>query len=152
MGFGAYPDDIVTTIYVDEEIQLSDITTTDVEQLRYFGIQCFKYGANANVNMKIKAYNSSDELIGESEKLFVSNIPDSTDYFYGWLYFRFEKRINLSNGSYVRFKIELENYSFSEASWFGVVYDWPTTMGYNPSPDQIQDAPYAIDLIGDRVI
>jgi hypothetical protein len=149
MGFVQYPDNIATSIYVDDEIQLSDIDSVINTQLRYFGLQIFKYGLNTNVNMYIKAYKVSDDsLIGTSDMIKVSEIPTETDYFYGWIYFRFAKRLSMTGATAVRFKLFLENYTFSEDSWIGAVYDWPTQMGYNSSSDQIQDAPFSIDLIG----
>ena len=149
MTFGAYPDDIAVTIYVDTEIQISDIQADDNQQLRYFGVQVFKYGLNTGVDLFVKAYTTADVLIGTSEIIRVSEIPDDTDYFYGWLYFRFEKRINLPSASEVRFKLFANSYTFSESSWIGLVYDWPTEMGYNDYSDQIQGSPFAIDLIGE---
>jgi hypothetical protein len=148
MAFSQYPDNIVTSIYVDEEIQLSDITYSDKTQVEYLGLQIFKYGLNTGVTMTIKAYDTSDVLIDTSEIVRVSEIPTETDYFYGWVYFRFAKRVNLPNSPAKRFKLALSGYTFSESSWIGAVYDWPITMGYNSSPDQITDSPFALDIIG----
>ena len=148
MSFGAWPDNIATTIYVDSEIQLSDITADENQQLAYFGLQIFKYGLNTGVNLYVKAYTTGDVFLTQSEPIRVKNIPTETDYFYGWLYFKFTKRVNLPSSGPVRFKLFAENYTFSESSWIGAVYDWPTTMGYNDFTDQIQESPFAIDLIG----
>jgi hypothetical protein len=147
MAFEQYPDNIATTIYVDEEIQLSDIIYTEKTQLQYLGLQLFKYGFNTGVNLYINAYTTSDVLIATSERIKIDQFPSETDYFYGWVYFKFDKRVNLS-GNAVRFKLFLENYTFSEASWIGAVYDWPTTMGYNDYSDQITSSPFALDVIG----
>lgn len=148
MGFSQYPDNIVTTIYVDEEIQLSDITYSTKTQVEYLGLQIFKYGLNTGVGMSIKVYDTNDVLIDTSETIQVSQIPNDTNYFYGWVYFKFTKRINLPNSPAKRFKLALSGYTFSESSWIGAVYDWPVTMGYDASPDQINDALFALDIIG----
>lgn len=146
MGF-SYPDDIAVSIYVDTEIQLSDITSDVKTQGEYLGIQLFKYGANTGVNMYIKAYNTSDTLLATSELLRTSSIPTTTDYFYGWFYFKFDPRLSMGTVNAVRFKLFLDNYTFSESSWIGAVYDWPTEMGYN-SDSQIQSCSFALDLLG----
>jgi hypothetical protein len=148
MAFSQYPDNIVTSIYVDEEIQLSDITYSTKTQVEYLGVQIFKYGLNTGVNMTVKVYDTSDVLIDTSEIVPVSDIPTATNYFYGWVYFKFTKRINLPNSPAKRFKLALTGYTFSESSWIGAVYDWPVTMGYDSSPDQINDALFALDIIG----
>ena len=147
MAFKQYPDNIATSIYLDDEMQLSDITYTSKTQLRYLGLQIFKYGLNSNVKLYIKAYTTSDVLITTSEAIKIDQFPNETDYFYGWVYFKFDKRVNLSSTA-VRFKLYLENYTFSEASWIGAVYDWPTKMGYNDYTDQINESPFTLDLIG----
>jgi len=148
MAFAQYPDNIVTTIYVNEEIHLSDISYTTKTQVEYLGVQLFKYGLNTSVTMTVKVYDTSDVLIDTSEIIPVSDIPTDTNYWYGWVYFKFTKRINLPNSPAKRFKLSLSGYTFSESSWLGVVYDWPTTMGYDASPDQINDALIALDVIG----
>ena len=147
MAFDLYPDNIATSIYVDKEIQLSDITSDVNTQARYLGVQLFKYGPNTGVNMYVKAYDVSDTLLATSETLRVKQIPSDTDYFYGWFYFKFEPRVTMDTVNPVRFKLLLENYTFSESSWIGAIYDWPTTMGYGNST-QIQGSPFALDLIG----
>ena len=148
MPFKQYPDDIATTIYVDSEIHLSDIDSNENTQLQYFGIQLFKYGLNANVDLFIKAYDLADNLIATSQKIDAEQFPTATDYFYGWVYFKFEPRLNMTDGTGIRFKLSLVDYTFSEASWIGAIYDWPITMGYHTNPQQLDTCPYAIDLIG----
>lgn len=147
MAFDQYPDNIATTIYIDEEIHLSDITYSANTQVEYIGLQIFKYGLNTDVSMSIKVYDTSDVLIDTSEAILVSQLPNETNYFYGWVYFKFTKRINLPSSPAKRFKLSLSGYTFSEASWIGAVYDWPTTMGYTAT-DQLMDTPFALDIIG----
>jgi len=148
MGFSQYPDDIVTSIYQGDEIQLTDADTVINSQVSYFGLQIFKYGLNTDVLMNIKAYTTADVLIATSETIRVNDIPTETDYFYGWIYFKFSPRLTTSGGTAVRYKLSLSGYTFSESSWIGAVYDWPTQMGYKSSPDQIQDSPFSIDILG----
>jgi len=150
MPFKQYPDNIATSVCISSEIYISDIDSGENTQLQDFGIQVFKYGLNTNVKMTVKAYTLADELIAESEFIDVDNIPTDTDYWYGWIYFKFNPRINLVDTEAVRFKFSLSGYTYSEASWVGLVYDWPITMGYNDNPDQIPDSPYAIDLLGKK--
>ena len=148
MGFKQYPDNIATTIYVDEEVHISDISLDENNQLSSFGIQLYKYGLNTDVKIYIRAYTLAEELIAESLPIRVADIPSDTPYFYGWFYFNFMPRLNMEAAEDVRFKLYLSDYTFSEASWIGAVYDWPVTMGYNDAPDQIQACPFALDLIG----
>ncbi len=146
--FSQWPDNIVTTIYVDEEIHLSDITYSSNTQIQYLGVQLFKYGLNTGVDLYCKAYDTNDVLIQTSEAIKIESIPTDTNYFYGWVYFKFDPRVNLASSPATRFKLHFANYTFSESSWIGAVYDWPITMGYDSSPDQIQDSPFALDIIG----
>lgn len=147
MSFSQYPDNIATSIYVNEEIHLSDITSDINTQARYLGVQLFKYGLNTGVDMYIKAYDVGDVLITTSERIKVEQVPQDTNYFYGWFYFKFEPRLTMDTINPIRFKLYLDNYTFSEASWIGAVYDWPTEMGYGTN-SQVQLCPYALDLIG----
>jgi hypothetical protein len=144
--FEQYPDDIAVHIYESSEIQLTDARADVSTQLKYFGLQVFKHGVNSGVHLYVKAYTTSDVLIATSKIVKASDIPGT--YFYGWVYFEFDQRINFPSTSDVRFKLFVDNYTFSESDWVGAVYDWPITMGYNGTPDQIQDAPFAIDIIG----
>ena len=41
MNFNSWPDDIVTSIYVDEELHLFDLTPNTQNEGRYLGVQLF---------------------------------------------------------------------------------------------------------------
>lgn len=148
--FEQWPDEINATILKGSSAFITDATPQENNQLKNYGIQLFKFGSVADVNMRVKAYTTGDVLIATSELISTNDIPSDTDYFYGWFYFNFEPRINLPASTAKRFRLELEGYSFSESGWIAMISDWPVTMGYDTSPDQIQDSPIALDFIGAR--
>jgi len=148
--FDQWPDEINATILKGSTAFITEAMPQENNQLKEFGIQLFKYGSVPDVTMLVKAYTTGDVLIASSELIRTNDIPGDTDYFYGWFQFEFEPRINLPSASGVKFYLELSGYTFSEAGWVAMISDWPITMGYNNSPDQIQDAPIALDFIGAR--
>lgn len=149
MGFKQYPDDIAVQVLTGgNEMFITSATADELYQLSHMRIQLFKYGAvDPNVIMSVSAYDDTD-LIGTSSTIKVEEIPTETDYFYGWFKFTFDPRINLRYTPNTIFKMNFAGYSYSDSAWLGAVLDWPVTMGYNDSPDQIQDAPFALELVG----
>jgi len=148
--FDQWPDEINATILKGSSAYITDGTPLENNQLQEFSMQLFKFGSVPNVSMVVKAYTTSDVLLATSEAISTNDIPSDTDYFYGWFMFKFEPRINLTSASGLRFRLELSGYTFSESGWIAMISDWPVTMGYNASPDQIQDAPIALDFLGAR--
>jgi len=148
MNFNSWPDDIVTSIYVDEELHLFDLTPNTQNEGRYLGVQLFKYGAVPGTTyMNVKAYTTGDVLVATSSAITVASIPRDTDYFYGWFQFEFSPRLPMAASDTYRFKLALTNYTFSESTWIGIVRDWPTKMGFF-TDSQIQASPIAGQLTG----
>lgn len=147
MTFAQYPDDIAVEIMQTSTMDLGEITPTVATQLQVYGLQVFSYGTKTNESLVVKAYQSA-VLVATSEVVALSDLPTTTDYFYGWLRFTYAKRFNFISAAATRFEIVISNYTFSESNWFAAVYDWPTQMGYKSSPSQINDSPFAIDLYG----
>lgn len=156
--FAQYPATISAIICSGSpyKIDLGTVTSTNgTQQLERAGIQIFKRGLQPTVTMKLNAYRSST-LIATSESIAVSAIEAAyadTSNFYGWVRFTFSPRLNLITSTATRFELELTNYSFDEnATWIGAIRDWPITMGYQSSPDQIQAAVIAMELYGQAAI
>jgi hypothetical protein len=152
MAFQQYPNNIVAVICNGPPtvIDLGAPTPDDNQQLEVIGVQVFKYGLITGVRMRINAYFSS-ALFGSSEWVNVSAIQTkygATDYFYGWVRWTFNPRVNFRESGPTRFELELENYTYSNDAWIGVVLDWPITMAYNDTPGDIQDAPVALEFYG----
>ena len=153
MSFRQYPDNIVAIICDGPPtvIDLGAPTPDANQQLEVIGMQLFKYGAHAaGVRLRANAYVGA-ELIGSSDWQTVSEIElkyQETNYFYGWIRLTFNPRINFNAAAPTRFALELDNYVYSASAWIGVVLDWPITMGYNDNPDQINEAPVALEFYG----
>ena len=153
MAFAQYPEPIVVIICNGPQhvIDLGTAKpTVSNTQLSVFGCQIFKYGVQPSVQLRVNAYYDG-ELQASSNWFRVSQIENdpelnTTGYFYGWIRFTFEPRINFRTALSTRFELELMNYSFSEAQWIGAVLDWPITMGYNTTPGDIEDTPIAMEL------
>lgn len=154
MAFDQYPDNLAVVVCDDFDsnhiIDLGFIDPDEDQQLAYFGVQIFKRGLQPNVSMTVVAYDSIT-LIGTSEPVLVSTIeseyPDTAN-FYGWVRFSFDPRMNLNNGTTTSFSLILSNYVYSANVFIGAVKDWPTTMGFNTTVTNINDAPFAIELYG----
>jgi len=154
MAFRQWPDSIAAVICdgAPYEIDLGTAQPTEIQQLEVFGLQIFKQGLQPLVRLRVHAYNVSNVLIGTSEDIVVGlQIEDAypeTDNFYGWVRFTFDPRINLPSGATTRFKLELVNYTYTDAIWMAAIKDWPVAMGYNTTPGSASSAPFAIELYG----
>ena len=159
MAFSQYPDNIAVVIQTgpdtpggDQIIPLGPIETSSNRQLEVYRLQIFKRGLQPLVQMFLRAYIGND-LIGESQIVRVSDIEAkyaATENFYGWIAFNFAPRINCTASVEVHFNLVLLNYNYQadDSVYIAGVLDWPITMGYNPSPGSVNDAPFAIELYG----
>lgn len=154
--FRQYPDNIAVIICngTPHVIDLGAPTPLDNEQLEMIGVQVFKIGLQPTVKLRVNAYVDGDLIQSTNwiDMSVIEGLYPETDNFYGWLRFEFSPRLNFRSDGPTRFELELNNYSFSETGWIAAVYDWPVQMGYNADPDQIQDAPVALELLGARPV
>lgn len=136
------------TVDTSENPVLGTFTLSADMQLNYGRVLLFKNGltiTNQRFRLNLTSINDSSVMIATSEWFNLSDIPNPSTYWIGFVRFAFAGQFLDSNSAYIM-RLEPSNYTrVGDTDYIGLSMDWPNPINTSTVPT---NPPIGVELYG----